>query len=106
MRTFEVRISEELARTVEIEAENKDEAYDKARQMYDNFEIILNADDFVGTPEIRVGGQYGDILDGQAREDLANLYDYVNKDVFWSVLQCVGCENEFRRYLSEQGQTK
>ena len=105
MKTFEVRVSEELARTIEVEAEDANEACDKVYQMWKDCEIVLDSDDFVGAPDIMVGGQYGDILNDQAKEDLAHLYNdtYKNKDVFWSVLQCVGCENEFRRYLSELG---
>jgi hypothetical protein len=105
-KTYEVRISGELARTIEVEAEDANEAYDKVCQMWKDCEIVLDADDFVGELEVRVGGRYGDILDEQARKDLAGLYNdtYKNadEDTFWSILQCVGCEREFRRYLSEQ----
>lgn len=104
-KTFEVRISEELARTIKVEAEDANEAYDKAYQMWKDCEIVLDSDDFVGEPEVRVGGQYGDILDEQAKEDLADLYNdtykNVDEDTFWSILQCIGCEDEFRRYLDE-----
>lgn len=105
-KTYEVRISEELARIIEVEAEDANEAYDKVCQMWKDCEIVLDADDFVGAPEVRVGGQYGDILDEQAKEDLFEYYSDLNdrdKDVFWSTMQCVGCEEEFRRYLDELG---
>lgn len=51
---YEVRISEELARTIEVEAENENEAYDKAHDMYRNCEVVLDSNDFVGEPDIRV----------------------------------------------------
>ena len=45
------------------------------------------------------------ILDEQAREDLLALYketiDEGHKVYFWSVLECVGCAEEFRAYLDE-----
>lgn len=104
-KLFDVRISEELARTIEVVAENANEAYDKVYQMWKDCEIVLDSGDFVGEPEVRVGGQYDDILDDQAKEDLANLYNdthkNVDEDVFWSILQCIGCEDEFRRYIDE-----
>lgn len=52
---YNVRISEELARTIEIEAEDEDEAYDKAYDMYRNCEVVLTSDDFIGEPDIQVG---------------------------------------------------
>ncbi len=52
---YEVRISEELARTIEVEAEDEHEAYDKAYDMYCDCEIVLTSDDYVGEPDIHVG---------------------------------------------------
>lgn len=52
---YKVRVSEELARTIEVEAENEDEAYHKAYEMYCNSEIVLDADDYVGEYNIHVG---------------------------------------------------
>lgn len=54
---YKVRVSEELARTIEVEAESEDEAYHKAYDMYCNCGIVLDADDYVGEYNIRVGDQ-------------------------------------------------
>ena len=45
------------------------------------------------------------MLDNQAKDDLRRLYesteDEDRKKYFWSVLECVGCEEEFKDYLFE-----
>lgn len=105
-KIFEVRISEELARTVKVEAEDADEAYDKAYQMWKDCEIILDSDDFVGEPDVRVGGEYGDILGEQAKVDLKELVNNLSEEhqkTFWDTLECAGCAEEFRRYRNELG---
>jgi len=49
------------------------------------------------------------VLDDQAKEDLLLLYKDIDttniekKDFFWSVLECVGCFEEFRIYKEGQG---
>lgn len=43
---YSVTIEETLSRTVEIEAENKQDAIDKVKKQYDNESIVLDADDF------------------------------------------------------------
>lgn len=46
-------------------------------------------------------------LDEQAKEDLELLYEDIDdgnkakKEFFWCVLGCVGCEEEFKRYLNK-----
>lgn len=52
---YNVRISEELARTIEIEAEDENEAYNKTYDMYRDCKVVLTSDDYVGEPDIRVG---------------------------------------------------
>lgn len=49
METFKVEIQEFLSRIIEIEAENIDEAVSKAKQMYQNEEIVLDSEDYVTT---------------------------------------------------------
>ena len=42
------------------------------------------------------------VLDDQAREDLYQLYDNMNDyegAEFWAILECVGCEEEFEKYM-------
>ena len=43
---YKVNIEERLRRIVEVEAENKEEAEEKIREMYMNEEIVLDASDF------------------------------------------------------------
>lgn len=53
MATFKIEIQEFLSRIIEVEAETKDEAISKVRQLYRNEEIVLDSDDYVST-EIEV----------------------------------------------------
>jgi len=55
MTKYKVEIKETLSRTVETEAESGDAAVKKVRQMYRNYDIILDASDYVET-EISVKG--------------------------------------------------
>lgn len=44
------------------------------------------------------------ILDGQAKVDLFRCYDELDdkdKEMFWEILACVGCEEEFKEYLEQ-----
>ena len=43
---FKVDISETLKATIDIEADNENEAIDMAKQMYNNSDIVLSADNF------------------------------------------------------------
>ncbi len=49
MTIHKIEIQETLSRIVEIEASSAQEAIDKAREMYRAEEIVLDADDWVGT---------------------------------------------------------
>ena len=42
---YKVNIEELLSRIVEVEADNEEDAENKVRAMYNNEEIVLNADD-------------------------------------------------------------
>jgi len=50
------------------------------------------------------------MLDEQAKEDLLLLYNDIDssdtdkKEFFWSVLECAGCEEEFRSFLEENSE--
>lgn len=46
MPKFNIQVKEILRRVVEIEAETLEEAIDIAKDMYQNEEIVLDADDF------------------------------------------------------------
>jgi hypothetical protein len=48
MKTFQVEIKETLRMTVEIEAENEQQAEEKVRQAYRNEEYILDSEHFAG----------------------------------------------------------
>ena len=43
---YKVNVEELLSRIVEVEAENKEEAKEKVREMYMNEDIVLDASDF------------------------------------------------------------
>ena len=47
--TYKIEIQELLSRIIEIEAPSAEEAIDKARAMYRAEEIVLDADDWMGT---------------------------------------------------------
>lgn len=53
MKKFDVEITEYLQKTIEVDAKDENEAYSKVKQMYDDEEIVLSADDFTGR-EIKV----------------------------------------------------
>jgi len=53
MEKFKVEIQEFLSRIIEVEAETKDEAISKVRELYRNEEIVLDSNDYVST-EIEV----------------------------------------------------
>lgn len=48
MKTYQVEIKETLCMTVEIEAENEQEAEEIVRQAYKNEEYILDSEHFAG----------------------------------------------------------
>lgn len=48
MKTYQVEIKETLCMTIEIEAENEQQAEEKIRQAYGNQEYILDAEHFTG----------------------------------------------------------
>lgn len=47
MKKYEVEVHEILARIVEVEANNEDDAIEKVYEMYDNEEIVLDWHDLV-----------------------------------------------------------
>lgn len=47
-QVFDIEIKEELARVEHIEADTLDEAIDKAMELYDKQQIILDAEDMKG----------------------------------------------------------
>ncbi len=47
-QTFDIEIKEELSRVEHIEADTLDEAIDKAMELYDKQQIILDAEDMKG----------------------------------------------------------
>ncbi len=50
---YKVEITEYLQKTIEVDANDENEAYSKVKQIYDNEKIILSADDFIDK-EIKV----------------------------------------------------
>jgi hypothetical protein len=52
MSTYKIRITETLSRCVDVEALNEEDAINKVHDMYNDCEIVLGADDFVGPVNI------------------------------------------------------
>ena len=95
-KKFIVRVQEILRRDVEVEAKDAWEAKEKAREMYDDREIILTSDDYVGEADFIVKGvaaketkeftfgvtyqTYGDVtVDVPADLDLEGAKKYVEE---------------------------
>ena len=49
MTKYRVDITEVLRRTIEMEAESKEDAIEMVRRMYRNCDIILDASDYIET---------------------------------------------------------
>ena len=49
MSKYTIEITETLQRSILIEAESEEMALEKVRTMYENEEVVLDSDDFVGT---------------------------------------------------------
>ena len=49
MSQYKIETEETLSRIIEVEAPSAEEAIDKARAMYKAEQIVLDADDWVGT---------------------------------------------------------
>ena len=47
MSKFNIEITETLQKTVEVEADNKEDAMHKVMKMYKNSDVILDENDFV-----------------------------------------------------------
>ena len=47
MKSYKVKITETLRRTVTVEAHDYDEAIDKVREAWKKSEFVLDADDFL-----------------------------------------------------------
>lgn len=48
MKKIKVEFKEVLSRVVEIEADTEEEALEKANEMYDSEEVVLDPEDFEG----------------------------------------------------------
>ena len=58
-RTFQISIEETLRKTIFINAENEEEAYKIAEDLYGNEEEVLTSDDFV---------EYNIFVDGEVTD--------------------------------------
>ncbi len=54
MKEYTIKISELLVKEIEIIASNENEAIKKVLEKYNNGEIILYSDDFIGEPEFKI----------------------------------------------------
>jgi len=54
MKTYAIEIKETLSKTIEIEAPNEEAALLKIKELYQQQEIVLSADDFVTVDFLKV----------------------------------------------------
>ena len=47
MQTYQVKIEEKLSTLIIVEAETQEEAIEKVKDMYNDCEVVLSADDFM-----------------------------------------------------------
>ena len=47
MKNFIVEIKETLLKTIEIECDSKDDAFEFVKSQYDNEDIVLDSNDFI-----------------------------------------------------------
>lgn len=82
MEKFKVEIQEFLSRIIEVEAETKDEAISKVRELYRNEEIVLDSDDYVST-EIEIFPKEN-IITFEILSNGANFYMIEGENItFW-----------------------
>ena len=77
MKIFEFEIQEFLSRTVDIEAKNEGEAYQKIKEMYQNEKIILGSSDYVKT-EIKLTTSIDD--ENYKNNLISDIIEYLYKD--------------------------
>lgn len=75
MNIYQIKIQEVLARLVTIKAESKQDALDAIEHLYDNANIVLNADDLAEEATIECEDEWKD--DGTATYDAS----YILKDM-------------------------
>ena len=49
MSTYKIEITETLQKIIEIEAQSKDKAFQKVKEMYNREEIVLDSSNYVDT---------------------------------------------------------
>lgn len=57
METFRIEIQEFLARVVEVQAKNLQDAFSKVNEQYSKAEIVLDYDDFVDVDFVDINSQ-------------------------------------------------
>jgi len=55
-KMYTIEVQETLARQVEIEASSEKEAIEKVRELYENYDIVLDYSDMVGGTEFDLVG--------------------------------------------------
>ena len=77
MGTFKIEIQELLARVVEIEADNKNEAISKVNELYKKAEIVLDYNDFVGVDFTDINSQS---KNDEKNKLISEVVDYLYSD--------------------------
>ena len=77
METFKIEIQEFLARVVEVQAENKPEAFSKVNELYKKAEIVLDYNDFVEVDFIDIKSQS---KDDELKNLMKEVVEYIYSD--------------------------
>ena len=77
METFKIEIQELLARVVDIEADNKNEAISKVNELYKKAEIVLDYNDFVEVDFIDINTQS---KNDEKNKLISEVIDYLYSD--------------------------
>lgn len=77
METFKIEIQELLARVVDIEANNKNEAISKVNELYKKAEIVLDYNDFVEVDFIDINSQS---KNDEKNKLISKVIDYLYSD--------------------------
>lgn len=81
MKNFQIEIKKELSRIIYVDAENPDDAIIKAVSLYKEGEIVLDADDFTGEPDISLFPKISKDLDkSEISFHITKIIDYLEFD--------------------------
>lgn len=93
---IDILVEETLSRVVTVEAKDSDEAYFKVKQMYDDEEIVLDAEDFSGVEIMEVKKIMLEEQNILSQEDIQKIFDF-------AMPECSGCRIVYNReYINDE----